>query len=98
MSKHTRWFCDDCQRQWVFATNWNGTNCPTCGSPHTKQVTYTPLVPGADIGTTWADIPSNVPELPPPPEIVPERVHINDNQTLALARDEELALSSPEFE
>jgi hypothetical protein len=103
MTQQTRWQCADCHREWLYATNWNETNCPTCGSPHVSRVTYSAVFPGADIGTRSEDIPREVPELPPTPAIDPKHVKIEENRTLKLvkpvvARDEELALSSPEFE
>lgn len=100
--KQTRWICGQCQRQWVVWLNQLDTAadcCPVCKSQQIRQETYTALFPGADIGTNAADVPTNLPELPPTPPIDPRQVQINENQTLTmLSKDEELALSSPEFE
>ena len=98
MTQQTRWYCHACCRQWVFATNWDEQTCPTCHGTPIERVTYTPMFPGADIGTKAEDVPRDAPELPPTPEIDRARVYIAENQTLELSRDERLALSSPEFE
>jgi hypothetical protein len=133
MIQQTRWFCHSCRREWVYAHQWDETAgvCPNCQGQRIERVTYTPVFPGADIGTKAEDVPRAAPELPSTPVIDPERVHIAENQTLALVvdnpwhpyrivsaeveaelkkataesiciakvqDDEELALSSPEFE
>ena len=100
MSKQTRWICRGCDREWVAWVNQlDGTSdiCPRCKSPQIEQVTYDPQFPGGDIHRM--NVSSESKDGPPLPAIEPERVHITENQTLAMmSKDEELALSCPEFE
>lgn len=80
-----RWTCQQCQREWVYAANWDEQSCPVCRSPRIERVTYTPLFAGADYRTTTADVADLPPPSEPAPAIDPKQVHIHDNQTLALA-------------
>ena len=77
-----RHFCRDCQREWLFARQWDGETCPACGSRAIDVVVYTPAFPGADIPRT----PETVLTAAAPAEPV---VRPQVNQTLAM--------SSPEF-
>ena len=85
-----RWQCLACQREWVYATNWEAAQgCPMCKVQTIEQVTYDAAFPGADIGTRAEDLPCiPAPSVPPPP-LEREGMVIAENQTLAL--------SSPEF-
>lgn len=99
MNQHTRWHCLACDREWVAALPWDGTTCPSraCGSANIRRVTFMPAFPGGDYHRQ--EVSWEPDGHPPPPEIDPKQVHISENQTLAmLSKDEELALSSPEFE
>lgn len=49
MPSQTRWLCESCQREWVYAHQWDEQACPACGAATIAQVTYTPSFPGGDI-------------------------------------------------
>lgn len=58
--KHTRWFCNECKRQWIHAEVpvsgggkkvWvEGDPCPACGGQYTQKVEYNASFPGGDYG------------------------------------------------
>jgi hypothetical protein len=46
----TRWFCDACLREWLYAYRWTPSQgCPTCQSADIREVTYQPAFVGADL-------------------------------------------------
>lgn len=64
--------CQSCRREWVFSTVESPT-CLFCGG-EVLVVTFRPIVRGLDIGTTEADLPcpvKDVPVLLPAPDIGP---------------------------
>lgn len=75
----TRWFCIDCQREWVYAHHWDTAACPLCLSPKIEQRTYTPAFAGSDI-------PRDAPQ--PILSEEPQPVHAQINHTLALSSPE----------
>ena len=45
-----RWWCHQCNREWVWAHNWDkAQGCPGCHGSAIEFVTYRPQFPGADI-------------------------------------------------
>lgn len=48
--RQTRWFCNGCEREWVFALLWaEGDPCPICASTQIEQRKYLAAFPGGDI-------------------------------------------------
>jgi len=89
----TRWFCENCEREWVYAHGWAPEHgCPACHATGIRKESYQPQFPGAD--------------LPRKGPITPELAaagfayHVADVAERVADREEKnrtLALSSPEF-
>lgn len=75
--KHTRWFCHECKRQWLYAKDWGeGSNCPACGGQYVEKVEYDAF-PGGDYGG------------PAVPFVYPDQRPVVDPQAPSLALTEE---------
>ena len=85
MSQQTRWYCEDCRREWVWAYHWEPSmGCPICRSQQVTQVTFSAVFPGADIHTKAADVPvgADLTESTPVPAMPPALVLMPRNDTL----------------
>jgi len=64
---HTRWHCDNCDREWVYAHCWSPEDgCPGCHSLDIAQVTYQAEFPGGDLPR------ADAPPITPPVIVVEE--------------------------
>lgn len=72
-----RHFCNGCEREWLFAYNWNGESCPACGSADITVVEYQPAFAGADL-------PRSGPVAVPVTEVEDRDTFVQANHTLAL--------------
>jgi len=61
MSMQQRWYCLECQREWVFARQ-GSDHCPACGSGAVQRVSYSAAFPGGDVDREARVLPA-----PPPP-------------------------------
>jgi hypothetical protein len=89
MADQTRWVCDACAREWVYAHGWDEQTCPACGASTIRLETYQPVFPGADLRTTPNDVPREAETHPMPTPLERPGIMADVNRTLAL--------SSPEF-